>query len=57
MGRSPRRRWDGSRPLRKLALNENRLSGTLPAQLGRLTKLTELLLHENHIRGALPTTV
>ncbi len=37
-----------------LALWDNNLSGTLPAELGNLDQLTELPLQDNHLTGSIP---
>ncbi len=37
-----------------LALNDNQLSGTIPAQLGNLTSLQELHLTRNQLTGTIP---
>ena len=38
----------------ELSLEENDLSGTLPAELGALTNLEDLLLSENALAGTIP---
>ncbi len=45
----------GSPPrVSNLRLNRKQLSGTLPAELGKLTGLVELVLHDNQLTGSLP---
>ena len=41
----------------RLVLNENRLSGPIPSELGNLTNLTELWLPDNQLSGSIPTTL
>ena len=38
---------DGTGRVRALSLSQNMLSGTIPAELGSLTSLLELSLHDN----------
>jgi Leucine-rich repeat (LRR) protein len=38
-----------------LYLDNNDFNGPIPAELGRLTRLTELLLHNNAITGSIPS--
>ena len=38
----------------RLALQDNNLTGTLPAELGGLSNLTELVLYNNHLTGEIP---
>jgi hypothetical protein len=38
-------------------LNENRLSGAIPAELGALTELRALACHENKLSGPLPAAI
>ena len=39
-----------------LQLNENQLTGGVPASLGKCTKLKTLVLSENQLEGAVPAT-
>jgi Leucine-rich repeat (LRR) protein len=47
--------WSGS--LTGLAVNDNELGGTLPAQIGLLSKLEVLLMVNNDFFGPLPTAI
>ena len=53
--------WDGVRiagsPRRvtRLSLNDRRLAGTIPSQLGDLAKLTQLDFRDNQLRGQIPS--
>ena len=38
-----------------LSMFDNRLTGTIPAELGKLTKLEWLQLSDNRLSGAIPT--
>jgi hypothetical protein len=51
--------WTGRlRTLRKLQLDHTELSGTVPPELGALTRLESLFLHESrHLSGTLPTAL
>lgn len=40
-----------------LDLSDNRLSGTIPPELGNLAYLEELLLHGNTLNGAIPAAL
>ena len=46
---------DGNGRVTGLELLENRLSGTLPSELGNLTNLTELKLPDNQLSGSIPS--
>ena len=41
----------------KLVLTNNKLTGTLPVEIGNLTQLTELSLHSNAMRGNIPEEI
>jgi|GEM_PF-2176279 len=41
----------------KIELNQNGLSGTIPASIGNLTELTYLNLNVNSLSGAIPTSI
>lgn len=41
--------------LQELYLEENRLSGTLPAELGRLSELTFFYVFDNFLSGSIPS--
>lgn len=43
--------------LRVLSMGNNRISGTLPASLGRLTKLQRIVLHQNRLTGQVPESI
>ena len=45
---------DGNGRVTYLALWNNNLRGTLPAELGNLDQLTELPLQDNHLTGSIP---
>jgi hypothetical protein len=45
----------GTAELHVLDLATNRISGTLPTEIGRLTHLKKLLLHDNLMSGTLPS--
>ncbi|KAK4484657.1 hypothetical protein RD792_007246 [Penstemon davidsonii] len=47
----------GQLPLVKLALRGNRISGTIPAEIGDITTLKELVLEDNLLQGNLPTNL
>jgi len=40
-----------------LQLNDNELEGTIPAELGNLTKLFELNLANNKLEGHIPANI
>ena len=46
---------DGNGRVTRLELFENRLSGTLPSELGNLTNLTHLWLYSNQLSGEIPS--
>ncbi len=46
---------DGNGRVTRLELFENRLSGTLPSELGNLANLTELWLYSNQLSGSIPS--
>lgn len=46
--------WGG---IRELALQENKLTGTLPGEIEYLTNVTVLGLHKNTLSGSVPTSV
>lgn len=48
---------DGQLRVSGLYLGDNRLSGILPARLGELAGLSELLLYGNRLSGAVPASV
>ena len=41
----------------RLDLSENQLSGTIPAEIGNLTSLTDLLLGRNQLSGMIPAEI
>ena len=41
--------------LANLGLNDNHLQGTIPPELGNLTKLSSLNLANNRLSGSIPT--
>ena len=41
----------------RLDLSENQLSGTIPAEIGNLTSLTDLLLGRNQLSGTIPVEI
>lgn len=41
----------------RLMMNKNNLSGTLPAQIGNLSRLTELRLDQNRLTGEIPESI
>ncbi|CEM11834.1 unnamed protein product [Vitrella brassicaformis CCMP3155] len=43
--------------LRTLLINNNLLSGSIPAELGQLTELRKVYLHDNQLSGTLPDTL
>ena len=47
-----------TRPIAKmrLRLNDMGLTGSIPPQLGNISKLTQLYLHNNQLSGAIPST-
>ena len=48
---------DDSGRVTHLFLNENQLSGQIPAELGNLSELTHLFLYENQLSGQIPITL
>ena len=60
-GSNPITMWEGivlrgfPRRVTRLDLYDNQLTGTLPTELGKLTKLEELYLHNNQLTGTIPT--
>ena len=58
----PLSRWhgvklDGGGKVRSLILENNRLSGAIPSELGDLTAMQELNLYSNRLSGAIPSSL
>ena len=49
--------WAGAGDVWHLRLDGNRLTGTIPAELGRLTNLTVLYLSGNPLTGCVPASL
>ena len=47
--------WVGDLPLRRLYLTDNRLSGDIPTELGKLSGLRALYLDGNNLTGHIPS--
>ncbi|XP_022134216.1 probable leucine-rich repeat receptor-like serine/threonine-protein kinase At3g14840, partial [Momordica charantia] len=50
------REW-GSTKLLKISLFGNRLTGSIPEEIGNITTLRELVLENNHLSGRLPSAL
>ena len=48
---------DGDGRVTVLDLGRNQLTGSIPDEIGSLTKLSILLLHDNQLSGSIPSTV
>ena len=47
--------WKGTPALEQAKLEDNRLVGTIPAELASLPRLKVLWLEKNDLRGSIPT--